>query len=125
MDVPVLDIVYHIDFDEDNAEDVTEAIKNRCENKWKDSIEKVLKYKGLYKVYFCLGYTAFCEKVRYARRMSEAIWYAKIATEEKKYGYTLDYYIKDFTKNHIYFDGKSVPIFIDTIEDVQKRLNNK
>lgn len=112
-----------IEFNEKEAEDVTEFMKERYEEKWKYSIKKVLKYQKLYKIYFCFGYTAFGQEIRYARRIGEVKWYSKIATLERKNKYTLEHYIKEFKRNKIYFDGENIPIFIDTIEDVQKKFN--
>ena len=111
-------VEYYVEFDEDKAEDVTELMKSKCAEKYKYSIKKVLKYGHLYKIFFCFGYTAFGEETRYARRIGEVKWYSKIATEEREYNYSLEYYIEDFKRNRIYFDGKNIPIFIDKIEDV-------
>lgn len=47
--------------------------------------------------------------------------YFKIANEEKTNGYDLKHYIEEFKKNKIAFDGKNIPEFIDTIEDVKAR----
>lgn len=112
-----------IEFNEKEAEDVTELMKGKCADKYKYSIKKVLKYSKLYKIYFCFGYTAFGEEYRYARKIEEIKWYSRIATEERENKYGLEYYIEEFKRNEIYFDGKNIPIFIDTIEDVQKKLN--
>lgn len=124
-DMQYIEIVYDIDFNEKEAEDVTEFIKNRIPEKYKYSIKQVLKYNKLYKIYFCFGYTAFLENVRYARHLGEVQWYAKIATEEREYGYTLEHYIKEFKRNKINFDGKTIPIFIDTFEQVKRKLHIK
>ena len=43
------------------------------------------------------------------------------ANEEKENGYDLKHYIEEFKKNKIAFDGKNIPEFIDTIEDVKAR----
>ena len=118
------EIIYDIDFDDNKAEDVTDEMKNKCEEKYKDSIKKVLKYGKLYKIFFCFGYTAFGEEMRYARRIAEIQWYSRIATEERRNGYNLDHYIEEFKKNNIYFDGKTIPTFIDTISQVKKRIDN-
>ena len=49
------------------------------------------------------------------------MWLSKIATDEKANGYDLAHYIEEFKQNKIAFDGKTIPEFIDTIEQVEKR----
>ena len=124
-DIPYIEVAYSIDFNEEEAEDITEFIKNKIPQNYKYSIKKVLKYKKLYKIYFCFGYTAFLSDIRYARHLGEVQWLSKIATEEREYGYTLEHYIEEFKRNRINFDGKNIPIFIDTLEQVRKRLGIK
>lgn len=104
-----------IDFDDEKAEDVTNWYKIQCSLKNKNSIKKVLKYKNLYKIFFSEGYTAFGQNIRYARNKGEAIWYSIIATDEKELHKTYYDYIEEFKRNNIDFDGKHIPIFIDTI----------
>ena len=89
--------------------------KIQCSLKNKNSIKKVLKYKNLYKIFFSEGYTAFGQNIRYARNKGEAIWYSIIATDEKELNKTYYDYIEEFKRNNIDFDGKHIPIFIDTI----------
>lgn len=120
--IPYIEVAYAIDFNEEEAEDITEFIKNRIPPYYNHSIKKVLKYKKLYKIYFNFGYTAFLSDVRYARHLGEVQWLSKIATEERRYGYTLEHYIEEFKRNRINFDGKNIPIFIDTFEQVRKNL---
>ena len=43
---------YQVEFNEEQAKDVTEDLKNVYDESWKYSIKKVLKYKKLYKIYF-------------------------------------------------------------------------
>ena len=124
-DIPYIEVAYDIDFNEEEAEDITEFIKNKIPQKYKYSIKKVLKYKKLYKIYFCFGYKAFLSDVRYARHLGEVQWLSKIATEEREYGYTLEHYVEEFKRNNINFDGKNIPIFIDTIEQIKNKLGIK
>ena len=124
-DIPYIEVAYDIDFNEEEAEDITEFIKNKIPQNYKYSIKKVLKYKKLYKIYFSFGYTAFLSDVRYARHLGEVQWLSKIATEEREYGYTLEHYIEEFKRNKINFDGKNIPIFIDTIEQIKNKLGIK
>ena len=114
-------IEYYVEFNEEEAEDVTELMKLEFAAKYKEAIRKVLKDGKLYKIFFTLGYTAFGQETRYARRIAEVKWYSKIATEEKENGFNLEETLKNFKKNGIYFGGKTIPIFIDTIEDVMAK----
>lgn len=123
MDDQYIDIVYNVDFNEEQAEDVTEFIKDSVPMKNKSSIKKVLKYKKLYKIYFCFGYTAFLKEVRYARSLGETKWLAKIATDERENGFNREHYIEEFKRNKINFDGYNMPIFIDTFEQVKRKLH--
>ena len=44
-----------------------------------------------------------------------------IGNVEKEQNKKLEDYIKEFKENKISFDGKTIPEFIDTIEDVRAR----
>ncbi len=118
-------VEFHVDFKENEAEDVTELMKGKCAESYKYAIKKVLKYGKLYKIFFCFGYTAFGEETRYARRIAEIQWYSKIATEERENGFNLAETLKNFERNGLYCNGKTIPIFIDKIEDVEKMVNGK
>ena len=50
-DIPYIEVAYDIDFNEEEAEDITNFIKNKIPQKYKYSIKKVLKYKKIYKIY--------------------------------------------------------------------------
>jgi hypothetical protein len=102
-----------VNFNEEEAEDVTNDIKLACRIKYRDSIKKVLKQGKLYKIFFCFSYTAFGEEIRFARSKSEVMWYSRIATEEKELGKTYEDYIQEFIRNNIDFDGIHIPPFID------------
>ena len=104
--------------------DVTEEMKKRCYKKTKgyeDTIEKVEKKGSYYFITFSKDYTAFCEKERIARSVSEVQWFSRIAKEEKELNKTLNDYIKEFKENGIIFDGKTIPEFIDTEESLKAR----
>ncbi len=104
--------------------DVTKEMKEKCFRKTKgyeSTLGKVEKEGSLYYITFAEGYTAFCEKQRKARKVTEVIWYSKIAKEEKDQNKKLEDYIKEFKKNGIIFDGKTIPEFIDTQESLQAR----
>ena len=105
-------------------EDVTQEMVDRCFSKvkgYEKSIKKVIKEGKEYVITFNEGYTAFLSKTRKARTIGEVVWLSRIATDEKANGYDLAHYIKEFKENKIAFDGKTIPEFIDTIEQVEKR----
>lgn len=104
--------------------DVTKEMKAKCSRKTKgyeDTIEKVEKKGSYYFITFSKDYTAFCEKERIARSVSEVQWFSRIAKEEKELNKTLKDYIKEFKENGIIFDGKTIPEFIDTEESLKAR----
>ena len=104
--------------------DVTKEMKSKCVRETKgyeDTIEKVEKKGSYYFITFSKDYTAFCEKERIARSVSEVQWFSRIAKEEKELNKTLKDYIKEFKENGIIFDGKTIPEFIDTEESLKAR----
>lgn len=108
--------------------DVTKEMKEKCFRKTKgyeNTLGKVEKQGNLYFITFAEGYTAFCQKQRKARKVTEVIWYSKIAKEEKDQNKKLDDYIEEFKKNGILFDGKTIPEFIDTKESLKARQREK
>lgn len=110
------------------VKDVTKEVKERLVNKthhYEDSISKITKSGSIYEITFTDGYTAFGQKTRKARRMPEIQWYSRIATEEKEKGFNLEAQLKEFKDNGIAFDGKTIPEFIDTIEDVKAQEAKK
>lgn len=115
-------VEFQVEFNEDEAEDVTEFMKRRYDEKWKYSVKKVLKYKNLYKVYFCFGYTAFGQEFRYAETIAGVKWYSKIATLERENNYGFEYWKNWLNNNNIVWNGKDIPIFIYTEEQVKKKL---
>ena len=109
---------------EEKRVDVTKEMKEKCYKKvkgYEDTLGKLEKEGSMYYITFAEGYTAFCQKERKARKVTEVMWYSKIAKEEKEQNKKLDDYIKEFKENGIAFDGKSIPEFIDTIKDVKAR----
>lgn len=105
-------------------EDVTQEMVDRCFSKvkgYEKSIKSVIKEGKIYTITFNQGYTAFLSNVRKARTIGEVVWLSKIATDEKANGYDLAHYIAEFKQNKIAFDGKTIPEFIDTVEQVEKR----
>lgn len=105
-------------------EDVTQEMVDRCFSKvkgYEKSIKSVIKEGKEYVITFNEGYTAFLSNVRKARTIGEVVWLSRIATDEKANGYDLKHYIEEFKQNNIAFDGKTIPEYIDTIEQVEKR----
>ena len=105
-------------------EDVTKEMKEKCFRKTKgyeNTLEKVEKEGNLYYITFAEGYTAFLQKERIARKVTEVIWYSKIAKEEKDQNKKLEDYINEFKANKILFDGKTTPEFIDTEKSLKAR----
>lgn len=110
-----------IKFEMEGATDVTSEILPRVGKSYQDTIKRVMQNGRLYQVELNDGYTAFLEKTRLARRVPEVGFIARIAKEEKEGNKTLEMYLKEFKENGIAFDGKTIPQFIDTIEDVKAR----
>ena len=104
--------------------DVTKEMKEKCYKKTKgyeETIGKVEKEGNLYYITFSKDYTAFGQKERKARKVTEVLWYSRIAKEEKEQNKTITDYIKEFKENGIAFDGKTIPEFIDTKKDLAKK----
>ena len=104
--------------------DVTKEMKEKCYKKTKgyeETIGKVEKEGNLYYITFSKDYTAFGQKQRKARKVTEVLWYSRIAKEEKEQNKKLEDYIKEFQQNGIAFDGKTIPEFIDTKKDLAKK----
>ena len=114
-----------IKFDMEGAKDVTTDVLPKVCKSYRETIKRIMQNGKLYLVELADGYTAFCEKSRLARRIPEVGFIARIAKEEKEQNKTINDYIKEFTENGIYFDGKTIPQFIDTIEDVEKANEKK
>lgn len=110
-----------IKFEMEGAKDVTSEILHRVGKTYQDTIKRIMQNGKLYQVELSDGYTAFLEKTRLARRVPEIGFIARIAKEEKEGNKTLKDYIKEFKENGIACDGKTIPQFIDTIEDVKAR----
>ena len=84
--------------------DVTKEMKEKCYKKTKgyeDTIEKVEKEDNLYFITFSKDYTAFGQKQRIARRITEVLWYSRLAKEEKDKNKKIEDYIKEFQENEI------------------------
>ncbi len=109
-----------LNFNEEEAEDVTNDMKSICRIKYKDAIKSVLKQGKLYKIFFNFGYTAFGQEIRYARNKTEVQWYSRVATDERELGKTYNDYIQEFIRNNIDFDGQTIPTFINI-----KKQNNR
>lgn len=113
-----------IKFEMEGAKDVTTEVLPKVSKRYRETVKRIMQNGKLYLVELADGYTAFCEKSRLARRIPEVGFIARIAKEEKEQNKTTNDYIQEFVANGIYFDGKTIPQFIDTIEDVEK-VNEK
>lgn len=105
-----------VNFDEENAIDITNDIKYEFAICYKNAVKKVLKQEKLYKVIFNYGYTAFGQESRFARRKAEVKWYSRVATEERAKGTTFEEYKEEFIRKNIDFDGERIPVFIDKMK---------
>jgi hypothetical protein len=114
-----------IKFEMKGANDVTGEIIPRIGKSYVDAVKRVMQNGRLYLVELNKDYTAFGETSRLARRVPEVGYIARIATEEKANGYDTEHYIKEFKQNGIAFDGKTIPQFIDTIEDVKAKAEKE
>lgn len=118
-----MEFVYmDVEFNEEEAEDVTDFMKRRYDEKWKYSVRKVLKYKKLYKVYFCLGYTAFGQEFRYTDTIAGVKWYSKIATLERENNYGYEYWKNWLNNNKIVWNGEKIPTFIFIEKQIKGKL---
>ncbi len=104
--------------------DVTAEKIGSVGKNYREMISKVIKEGKLYRVVLADDITCFGQKERMARTNPEIGAIARWAKEEKE-GKTLDAWFKEFKENGIAFDGKTVPEFIDTIEDVKKAEEKK
>lgn len=118
--------VYEVDTTEFNGKEavlVNEKIEGIAK-KYRDAVKNIKDDGHLYLVELNKGYTAFGQTKRYARNIPEIGFIARIATEElpgedgKQKGY--EDYIKEFKDNGIAFDGKTIPTFINTKEQLEK-----
>ena len=109
-----------VKFKLEGAKDVTKEILPRIGKTYQDAVQKISQNGRLYEVVLNDGYTMYGQSIRLARRVPEIGFIARVATEEKNTGKTYEEYIKEFTENNIAFDGKAIPQFIDTKEDIAK-----
>lgn len=101
------------------AKDVTIDIIGRIGKSYQNAIKTIKSVGRYYIVEMSEGYTCMGMSSRVARRVPEIGFIARCATEEKL-GKGYNDYVKEFTENKIAFDGKAIPQFIDTLEDVKK-----
>lgn len=101
--------------------EVTKEVIDRVGKSYQGAIKKITQEGRIYTVELNDGYTVYNEKVRKARRVPEIGFIARVATEQKGNEKTNEEYLKEFKANGIWSDGKTIPEFIDTIEDVKAR----
>lgn len=103
------------------VKDVTKEVIDRVGKSYQAAIKKITQEGRIYTVELNDGYTCYTEKVRKARRVPEIGFIARVATEQKDEKKTVEEYLKEFKANGIWSDGKTIPEFIDTVEDVKTK----
>jgi len=101
--------------------EVTKEVIDRVGKTYQPAIKKITQEGRIYTVELNDGFTCYNEKSRKARRVPEIGFIARVATEQKDEKKTNEEYLKEFKANGIWSDGKNIPEFIDTIEDVKAR----
>ena len=99
--------------------EVTKEVIDRVGKSYQPAIKKITQEGRIYTVELNDGYTCYNEKVRKARRVPEIGFIARVATEQKGNEKSNEEYLKEFKVNGIWSDGKNIPEYIDTIEDVK------
>lgn len=101
--------------------EVTKEVIDRIGKSYQGAIKKITQEGRIYTVELNDGFTCYNEKSRKARRVPEIGFIARVATEQKDNKKSNEEYLKEFKTNGIWSDGKNIPEFIDTIEDVKAR----
>ena len=101
--------------------EVTKEVIDRVGKSYQPAIKKITQEGRIYTVELNDGFTCYNEKVRKARRVPEIGFIARVATEQKGNEKANEEYLKEFKANGIWSDGKNIPEFIDTIEDVKAK----
>lgn len=106
--------------------DLTKEVLPRLAKKYMNAIAKVEKEGSVYTITFSKGYTIFGQTTRKAKNIPGIMWYSRIATEEKEEGkFDFEKWKKFFTENKIVWDGKNIPEYILTEEQVKKEAEPK
>lgn len=104
---------------------VTKDIIPRLAKKYMNSISRVTKNGSIYEITFAEGYTIFGQKTRKAKNIAGIMWYSRIATEEKEEGkFNFEKWKKNFNDNKIVWDGKNIPEYILTQEQIDRENKN-
>lgn len=103
------------------VKDVTKEVIDRVGKSYQPAIKKITQEGRIYTVELADGYTCYTQKVRKARRIPEIGFIARVSTEQKGDNKKVEDYLKEFKENGIWSDGKTIPEYIDTIEDVKAR----
>ena len=99
--------------------DVTKEVLPRLAKKYVNAIAKVIKTGSEYEITFANGYTIFGQTSRKVKNIPGIMWYSRIATEEKEAGKCdMEMWTKFFNENKIVWDGKNVPEYILTQEQI-------
>lgn len=67
---------------------------------YEKTLGKVEKEGSLYYITFSEGFTAFVQKERKDRNVTEVLWYSRIVKEEKEKNKKLEDYIQEFKQNN-------------------------
>lgn len=103
------------------VKEVTKEVIDRVGKSYQPAIKKITQEGRIYTVELADGYTCYTQKVRKARRIPEIGFIARVSTEQKGDNKKVEDYLKEFKENGIWSDGKTIPEYIDTIEDVKAR----
>lgn len=105
--------------------DVTKDIIPRLAKKYMNAIAKVTKDGSVYEITFAEGYTIFNQTSRKAKNIAGIMWYSRIATEEKEEGkFDFEKWKKNFNDSKIVWDGKNIPEYILTQEQIDRESKN-
>lgn len=108
------------------VKDVTKEVLPRLAKKYAAAIAKVIKEGSVYTITFAEGFTIFGQTERKAKNIPGIMWYSRIATEEKEEGkFDMAKWSKYFTENKVVWDGKNIPEYIETEDQVKARQEKK
>lgn len=108
------------------VKDVTKEVLPRLAKKYAAAIAKVMKEGSTYTITFAEGYTIFGQTERKCKNIPGIMWYSRIATEEKEEGkFDMAKWTKYFTENKVVWDGKTIPEYIETEDQVKAREERK
>jgi len=106
--------------------DITKEMLPRLAKKYAEAVAKVEDDGKEYIITFAEGYSAFGQKTRKAKNIPGVMWYSKVATEEKADGkLDMEKWSTYFKENNVVWDGKNIPEYILTKEQIEKANTKK